>query len=65
MIAVARKGKSQDRASGTVHVMSHISNESSHDNEMQETCIIYFVDMYFNYMISSQLISNFFLYYKL
>ena len=49
MIAVARKGKSQDRASGTVHPQSsrlsldrHISNESSHDNEMQETCIIYF-----------------------
>ncbi|VVA31565.1 PREDICTED: LOC107623553 isoform [Prunus dulcis] len=44
MIAVARKGKSQDRASGTVHPQSsrlsldrHISNESSHDNEMQET----------------------------
>ncbi|BBN69469.1 hypothetical protein Prudu_958S000200 [Prunus dulcis] len=43
-MAVARKGKSQDRASGTVHPQSsrlsldrHISNESSHDNEMQET----------------------------
>ncbi|KAI5324256.1 hypothetical protein L3X38_033329 [Prunus dulcis] len=42
--SVARKGKSQDRASGTVHPQSsrlsldrHISNESSHDNEMQET----------------------------
>ncbi|CAL8151915.1 unnamed protein product [Prunus armeniaca] len=44
MLAVARNGKSQDRASGTAHPQSsrlsldrHISNESSHDNEMQET----------------------------
>ncbi|CAL2228503.1 unnamed protein product [Prunus armeniaca] len=42
--SVARNGKSQDRASGTTHPQSsrlsldrHISNESSHDNEMQET----------------------------
>ncbi|KAL6287365.1 hypothetical protein ACE6H2_011755 [Prunus campanulata] len=42
--SVARKGKSQDRALGTAHLQSsrlsldhHISNESSHDNEMQET----------------------------
>ncbi|BFG30125.1 hypothetical protein CerSpe_163990 [Prunus speciosa] len=42
--AVARMGKSQDRASGTAHPQSsrlsldrHISNESSHDKEMQET----------------------------
>ncbi|KAI5351255.1 hypothetical protein L3X38_004146 [Prunus dulcis] len=44
MLAMARKGKSQDRASGIAHPQSsrlsldcHISNESSHDNEMQET----------------------------
>ncbi|KAL6276674.1 hypothetical protein ACE6H2_020275 [Prunus campanulata] len=42
--SVARKGKSQDRASGTAHPQSsrlsldrHISNESLHDNKMQET----------------------------
>ncbi|BBN67352.1 hypothetical protein Prudu_52S000300 [Prunus dulcis] len=44
-MTMARKGKSQDRASGIAHPQSsrlsldcHISNESSHDNEMQETC---------------------------